>query len=84
MTAAYPAFHPAASWAESMPMMQGTARACMVRLIDRRTGAAHRINGTPLTLYTRRPTEAAADLMQGRDARFWEVRIEPIEAEVPR
>ncbi len=84
MTAAYPAFHPAASWAGSMPMMQGAARACMVRLIDRRTGAAHRINGTPLTLYTRRPAEAAAELMQGRDATIWEARIEPIKPEVRR
>lgn len=84
MTVAYPAFHPAASWAGSMPMMQGAARACMVRLIDRRTGAAHRINGTPLTLYTRRPAEAAAELMQGRDATIWEARIEPIEPEVQR
>ncbi|MDR7124671.1 hypothetical protein [Pseudotabrizicola sp. 4114] len=89
MTAAFAAFHPAATWAGAMPMMQGpesaqTARACIVRLIDRRTGAAHRINGTPLTLYTRRPAEAAAELMQGRDPSVWEARIEPIEPEVRR
>ncbi|MCU0899004.1 MAG: hypothetical protein MUC82_00760 [Cypionkella sp.] len=79
---AFAAFHPAATWAGSMPMMQGSARACLVRLIDRRTGAAHRINGTPLTLYSRRPNEAAAELMQGRDPLVWEARIEPIETEV--
>lgn len=79
---AFAAFHPAATWAGSMPMMQGSARACLVRLIDRRTGAAHRINGTPLTLYSRRPNEAAAELMQGRDPSVWEARIEPIETEV--
>ena len=84
MTAAFAALHPAASWAGSMPMMQGSARACMVRLIDRRTGAAHRINGMPLTLYTRRPAEAAAELMQGRDPAVWEARVEPIEPEGPR
>ncbi|NEX47903.1 hypothetical protein G3572_16960 [Rhodobacter sp. ETT8] len=67
-----------------MSMMQGTARACIVRLIDRRTGAAHRINGTPLTLYTRRPAEAAAELLQGRDPALWEARVELIDPQVPR
>lgn len=55
--------------------------ACAVRLIDRRTGQTHRINGRPLVLYTRNPAEAVADLLEGRDATVWEARIEPIELE---
>jgi hypothetical protein len=51
---------------------------CAVRLIDRRTGAAHRINGTPLVVFTRRPDEAVADLLSGRDASVWEARVEEI------
>lgn len=53
--------------------LQGT---CAVHLIDRRTGSAHRINGTPLVIFTRRPEEAAADLLNGRDPLVWEARIE--------
>lgn len=55
-------------------------RTCAVRLIDRRTGQTHRINGSPLVLFTRRPEEAAADLLEGRNPDVWEARIEPIEA----
>ena len=51
---------------------------CAVRLVDRRTGALHRINGTPLTLFTRRPAEAVAELLAGRDPAHWEARIEPL------
>ena len=51
---------------------------CAVRLIDRRTGQGHRINGSPLVLFTRNPAEAVAELLSGRDARVWEARIEPI------
>lgn len=57
-------------------------RACAVRLIDRRTGLTHRVNGSPLVLFTRRPEDAAAELLEGRDASVWEARIEPIEREV--
>jgi hypothetical protein len=53
--------------------------ACAVRLIDRRTGQTHRINGSPLVLFTKAPEEAAAELLEGRDAAVWEARIEPIE-----
>lgn len=53
-------------------------QACSVRLIDRRTGRTHRINGSPLVLFTNRPDEAAAELLQGRDAAVWEARIEPL------
>lgn len=54
------------------------SQACAVRLIDRRTGQTHRINGSPLILFTRSPDEAVADLLSGRDAAVWEARIEPI------
>jgi len=53
--------------------------ACAVRLIDRRTGQGHRVNGTPLVLFTRNPEQATTDLLEGRDAAVWEARIEPIE-----
>lgn len=53
-------------------------QACVVRLIDRRTGQTHRINGSPLVLYTRRPEEAVAELLEGRDPSVWEARVEPI------
>ena len=49
---------------------------CAVRLIDRRTGSVHRVNGTPLVVFTRNPDEAVADLLQGRDGRLWEARID--------
>lgn len=51
---------------------------CAVRLIDRRTGLSHRVNGSPLVIFTRNPAEAVADLLEGRDARVWEARVEPI------
>ncbi|MCB6179964.1 hypothetical protein LHP98_17735 [Rhodobacter sp. Har01] len=49
-----------------------------VRLVDRRTGKTHRINGSPLTLFTRAPEEAARELLQNRDAAVWEARVEPL------
>lgn len=62
--------------AVTVPLLQ----ACAVRLIDRRTGLTHRINGSPLVLFTRNPAEAVAELLSGRDANVWEARIEPIGA----
>jgi hypothetical protein len=53
-------------------------QSCAVRLVDRRTGLTHRINGSPLVLFTRNPAEAVADLLSGRDANVWEARVEPI------
>jgi hypothetical protein len=50
-----------------------------VQLIDRRTGRVHRVNGSPLILLTRRPDDAVAELLDGRDATVWETRIDPIE-----
>ncbi len=55
----------------------GMPRLCAVWLIDRRTGSAHRVNGTPLVIYTRDPDEASADLLRNRDPKVWEARIEP-------
>jgi hypothetical protein len=71
---------PASGWTQSRRMAEAAdgGRTCSVGLIDRRTGAAHRINGAPLVVFTRRPDEAAADLMDGRDPAVWEVRIEPL------
>jgi hypothetical protein len=54
------------------------SQTCAVRLIDRRTGQTLRVNGSPLVLFTRRPEDAAAELLEGRDLRLWEARIEPI------
>lgn len=62
------------------PVRAATALACAVRLVDRRTGQTHRINGSPLVLSTRNPAAAVVDLREGRDPAFWEAGIEPIEA----
>jgi hypothetical protein len=56
------------------------SQACAVRLIDRRTGQTHRVNGSPLVLFTKSPDEAVAELLSGRDAAVWEARVEPIGA----
>lgn len=49
-----------------------------VRLIDRRTGQAHRVNGAPLLALSREPQAAAASLLEGRDPALWEARVEPL------
>jgi hypothetical protein len=59
-------------------MAKPLRQACAVRLVDRRTGQTHRVNGSPLVLFTKNPAEAVAELLAGRDARVWEARIEPI------
>ena len=61
----------------------GDPSTCAVRLVDRRTGALHRINGTPLTIFTRHPAEAAAELLAGRDPDVWEARVERLGPQVP-
>lgn len=63
-----------------MPAM--LSQACAVRLIDRRTGRTHRINGSPLVLFTKTPDVAVAELLSGRDATVWEARVEPIGADI--
>lgn len=65
----------------ALPAMNTPLRqACAVRLIDRRTGQTHRVNGSPLVIFTRNPDAAVADLLDGRDAAVWEARVEPIGA----
>ncbi|WP_434617471.1 hypothetical protein [Tabrizicola sp. M-4] len=64
--------------AMSAPLVQAGA----VRLIDRRTGLTHRINGSLLVLFTRSPDIAAAELLSGRDAAIWEARVEPLGATI--
>lgn len=54
------------------------SQTCAVRLIDRRTGQTHLVNGSPLVIFTKSPGEAAEDLLAGRDRALWEARIEPI------
>lgn len=62
----------------AMSAMAPPGRTFAVRLIDRRTGRTHRINGYPLIVYARHPDEAAADLLDGRDPAVWEARIEAL------
>lgn len=61
--------------ARNMPTISARPT-CAVRLIDRRTGSVHRVNGTPLVVFTRNPDEAVTDLLQGRDGSLWEARID--------
>lgn len=63
----------------AMSSMPGqTPQACAVRLIDRRTGRTHRINGSPLVMFTRFPEDAVSELLAGRDHAIWEARVAPI------
>jgi uncharacterized protein YcfJ len=58
--------------------------ACMVSLIDRRTGRAHTVGGAPLRIFTKLPEEAADALLRHRDPAHWEVRVEPLATIGPR
>jgi hypothetical protein len=81
MTAA--AVHRTAFWQAGLAPAATTgpqSRTCAVRLIDRRTGQTLRVNGSALVVFTRQPKDAIDELLQGRDSRHWEARIEPIEA----
>jgi hypothetical protein len=49
-----------------------------VQLIDRRTGLAHRVNGSPLTIFTKDPAAGAAELLNGRDPAVWLTRADPL------
>ena len=51
---------------------------CAVQLIDRRTGAAHRVGGAALQLFTSTPDHAIAELLAGRDPAVWEARVSPL------
>lgn len=69
---------PGSGWLSSRSE-QGGGPVCAVKLIDRRTGLAHRVNGRPLMVFTRDPKFAAAELLEGRDVRLWQVRVEPLD-----
>lgn len=78
------ALHPGSTGPAGMAMSSMIAplsQACAVRLIDRRTGRPHRINGSPLVLFTKCPTVAVAELLSGRDPSVWEARVEQIGAD---
>lgn len=49
-----------------------------VWLIDRRTGEAHRVNGEPQVIHTRRPDEASATLLAGRNPSVWKTVAYPL------
>lgn len=72
------AISPRAAFATASLAPRTLSVTCAVRLIDRRTGLTHRVNGSPLVIFTRNPSEAVADLLEGRDATVWEARVEPI------
>lgn len=79
MTAALPHHTVFATAGLALTAMPRTSRTtCAVRLIDRRTGLTHRVNGSPLLIFTRNPSEAAVELLEGRDASVWEARVEPL------
>lgn len=78
---------PSSGWIDATRSMRteaGVGYTCAVRLVDRRTGAAHRINGAALTIFTRNPEDAAVELLAGRDPAVWEVRVERLEARTRR
>lgn len=52
---------------------------CAVTLVDRRTGAALRLNGSRVVIYTRSPEIAAQELLAGRDPSVWDLRVQPLD-----
>jgi hypothetical protein len=52
---------------------------CAVTLVDRRTGAALRVNGSRLVIYTRASEIAARELLDGRDPAVWDLRVQPLD-----
>lgn len=59
------------------PLQQANAT-CSVQLIDRRTGASHRVGGAILQVFTRTPDQAVAEMLAGRDPAVWEARVSPL------
>lgn len=55
-----------------------------VSLVDRRTGRPHRVNGTPLALFTRNPEEAKQELLRHRDRSLWDIRIDVLATSAAR
>lgn len=78
MTASQAFRHPATGAQAGMSAMPQEDRLCVLHLMDRRTGALHRVNGAPLSVLSRTPALAAAELLKGRDPAQWSVRIDPI------
>ncbi|MFC3179532.1 hypothetical protein [Cypionkella sinensis] len=66
---------PQSDFSRAVPM----SCAYQVSLIDRRTGRAHRVSGSPLVRFTRDPQSAVQELLHGRDTRLWEARVEPLD-----
>lgn len=72
---------PASGWLNPLAgsaMRGDKARSCAVWLIDRRTGATHRVNGRPLVVFTRQPDQTIAEMMEGRDPTVWDTRVEAV------
>lgn len=80
MTAAFPLNPVARAGRAISAKPTPLSQACAVQLVDRRTGQTHRINGSPLVLFTKTPDLAVTELLSGRDATVWEARVEPIGA----
>ncbi len=81
MTAMTAFGEPAPGFARLSGRAQGRGQAAptyAVTLVDRRTGAALRLNGGPVTLYSRDPEAARAELLRSRNPALWDVRVEPI------
>jgi hypothetical protein len=68
----------------AQPSNRVTPQVCAVRLIDRRTGSVHRVNGAPLVIFARDTAAATAELMANRDQSLWDIRIDPLPVEVTR
>lgn len=50
-----------------------------VRLVDRRTGETHRIEGAPLTVVTSDPVTASSQLLRNRDPELWDAFVEQLD-----
>lgn len=59
----------------SHPFAPGLYAIC---LVDRRTGQVHRVNGAPMSVLTRDPDGAVADLTSRRNPEIWEARVQRI------
>lgn len=72
-----------AVWTHVASAKARPAPLCVVRLIDRRTGAQHRVNGMPLSVFTHSPQATITDMMSGRDPALWEARVDLMD-QMPR
>ena len=46
-----------------------------IRLVNRHTGEAHRVDGAPLTIVSSDPISAASQLMRNRDPEDWDAFV---------